>query len=110
MRRKKMRKPGPDGYQSFSHQGFRGQGRLALNKQFITCMPAKRSARAKASRRETIVRFGPAGWLYKDWEVIVYPREKSKGFDPLRYIADFFDTVEINSTFYGPPIPRTTTS
>ena len=83
---------------------------MALNKQFIPGMPAKRSTRARAPRRETVVRFGPAGWLYKDWEGVVYPREKSKGVDPLRYIADFFDTVEINSTFYGPPIPRTTTS
>ena len=38
-----------------------------------------------------MVRLGPAGWLYKDWEGIVYPSEKPKGFDPLRYIADFFD-------------------
>lgn len=56
------------------------------------------------------MRFGPAGWLYKDWEGIVYPREKPKGFDPLPYIADFFDTVEINSSFYGPPVPKTTAS
>jgi len=56
------------------------------------------------------MRFGPAGWLYKDWEGIVYPKEKPKGFDPLQYIADFFETVEINSSFYGPPIPRTTAS
>src|SRR6266550_3638250 len=51
-----------------------------------------------------------AGWLYKDWEGIVYPREKPKGFDQLRYIADFFDTVEINSSFYGPPLPKSTAS
>jgi uncharacterized protein YecE (DUF72 family) len=53
---------------------------------------------------------GPAGWLYKDWEGIVYPADKPKGFDPLQYIADFFDTVEINSSFYGPPLPKTTAS
>jgi uncharacterized protein YecE (DUF72 family) len=70
--------------------------------------PANQSP--KSSKGEAVVRLGPAGWLYKDWEGIVYPSEKPKGFDPLRYIADFFDTVEINSTFYGAPLPRTTTS
>jgi uncharacterized protein YecE (DUF72 family) len=48
--------------------------------------------------------------MYKDWEGIVYPEAKPPRFDPLRYIADFFDTVEINSSFYGPPVARTTES
>ena len=56
------------------------------------------------------LRFGPAGWMYKDWEGIVYPRPKPRLFDPLRYIAEFFDAVEINSTYYGPPLARTATS
>lgn len=73
-------------------------------------MTVKRSSRVSGSKAQAQMRFGPAGWLYKDWEGIVYPREKPKGFDPLRYIADFFDTVEINSSFYGPPLPKTTTS
>lgn len=49
-----------------------------------------------------MIRFGPAGFQYKDWEGIVYPLPKPKGFDQLAYIANYFDTVEINSTFYGP--------
>jgi uncharacterized protein YecE (DUF72 family) len=28
-----------------------------------------------------------------------------KGFDPLAFLADYFDTVEINSSFYSPPRP-----
>ena len=32
----------------------------------------------------------------------MYPKPKPKKFDPLRYLAGFFDTVEINSTFYRP--------
>jgi uncharacterized protein YecE (DUF72 family) len=48
--------------------------------------------------------------MYKDWDGIVYPRPKPAGFDQLRYIAEFFDVVEINSTFYGPPLARTASS
>jgi len=59
-------------------------------------MSRARSVRKETSESKATLRFGPAGWLYKDWEGIVYPREKPKGFDPLRYIADFFDTIEVN--------------
>jgi uncharacterized protein YecE (DUF72 family) len=52
-----------------------------------------------------LIRFGPAGWDYPDWAGKVYPKPKPKGFDPLRYVADYFQTVEINSTFYRPPSP-----
>jgi len=53
-----------------------------------------------------VVRFGPAGWDYPDWAGKVYPAPKPKGFDPLRYLAGFFDTVEINSTFYRPAMAK----
>jgi uncharacterized protein YecE (DUF72 family) len=52
-----------------------------------------------------VIRIGPAGWAYKDWEGIVYPPKKPKGFHALTYLAQYFDTVEINSSFYGPPRP-----
>ncbi|HEY6907835.1 MAG TPA: DUF72 domain-containing protein, partial [Myxococcales bacterium] len=52
-----------------------------------------------------MIRFGPAGWDYPDWAGKVYPKPKPGNFDPLRYIADYFQTVEINSTFYRPPSP-----
>ncbi len=47
--------------------------------------------------------------MYKDWEGTVYPRPKPPRFDQLRYISEFFDTVEINSSFYGPPLATTPT-
>ena len=53
-----------------------------------------------------MIRVGPAGFAYKDWEGIVYPADKPKGFDPVRYLAQYFDTIEINSSFYGPPHPH----
>src|SRR3954471_13267677 len=54
-----------------------------------------------------MIHFGTAGWLYKDWEGIVYPNPKKKDFDPLRYLARFFSTIEINSTYYASPRPQT---
>lgn len=50
------------------------------------------------------IRVGPAGWSYSDWEGTVYPPHGSK-FDPLAYLAGFFDTIEINSPFYRIPPP-----
>lgn len=52
------------------------------------------------------LRIGPAGWTYDDWNGVVYPEARPKGFDPLEYLAQFFDCIEINSTFYRIPDPR----
>ncbi|MFN2531382.1 MAG: DUF72 domain-containing protein [Pyrinomonadaceae bacterium] len=54
-----------------------------------------------------MIRIGPAGWSYKDWEDIVYPHKPGPKFDPLEYLSKFFDTIEINSSFYRPPSPKT---
>ena len=54
-----------------------------------------------------MIRIGPAGWKYKDWEGVVYPMPAPRGFDALAYIADYFTAVEINSSYYGPPRPAT---
>lgn len=55
-------------------------------------------------QKPTKIRVGPAGWSYKDWEGVVYPPHGSK-FDALGYLAQFFDTIEINSPFYRIPPP-----
>ena len=57
-----------------------------------------------------IIRIGPAGWSYKDWEQTVYPEKPGKAFDPLEYLSRFFDTIEVNSSFYRPPTVSTTKS
>jgi uncharacterized protein YecE (DUF72 family) len=54
-----------------------------------------------------VIRIGPAGWKYKDWEGVVYPKPAPRGFDALAYIAEYFTTVEINSSYYGAPHPAT---
>lgn len=46
---------------------------------------------------------GTAGWSYNDWEGVVYPERKARGFHPLIFLAQYINIVEINSTFYRPP-------
>ncbi|HEV3027140.1 MAG TPA: DUF72 domain-containing protein [Planctomycetota bacterium] len=53
----------------------------------------------------TEIYIGSAGWSYDDWSGIVYPDPAPKGFDPLAYLAQFVDCIEVNSSFYRPPTP-----
>ena len=46
---------------------------------------------------------GTAGWSYKDWEGVVYPKGQK---ERLGYLARYLDHVEINTTFYHPPAER----
>jgi uncharacterized protein YecE (DUF72 family) len=52
------------------------------------------------------IRVGVAGWSYADWKGYVYPERRTKGFHEAQYLAQFFDTIEINSSFYGPIRPE----
>lgn len=52
------------------------------------------------------IRIGPAGWSYADWAGIVYPAHKPSGFHEAAYLAEFFDTIEINTSFYQPLRPE----
>jgi uncharacterized protein YecE (DUF72 family) len=53
------------------------------------------------------VRIGTAGWSYKDWDGIFYPSGMQRRKQhPLEYLARFFDTTEINTSFYGPLKPE----
>jgi uncharacterized protein YecE (DUF72 family) len=58
------------------------------------------------------LRIGTSGWNYPTgegtWNGVFYPKTRSKkagtnDFDELRFYAAHFDTVEVNSTFYGQP-------
>ncbi len=49
-----------------------------------------------------MTRIGPAGWAYKDWWGIVYPPKKQRDFHELSFLANYFDTIEINVSFYRP--------
>jgi len=57
------------------------------------------------------LRIGTSGWNYPagrgTWNGVFYPpsRGRAKGFDELSFYAEHFNTVEVNSTFYGQPRP-----
>lgn len=63
---------------------------------------------APAGKPPPPLRIGTAGWVYEDWNTIVYPARPVRGFDRLALMASLFDTNEINSTFYRIPPPRQT--
>ncbi len=52
------------------------------------------------------VRIGPAGWSYDDWKGIVYPADMPRTTHALELLSGWFDTVEINVTFYRPVAAR----
>lgn len=58
------------------------------------------------------VHIGTSGWSYPSgegtWNGLFYPATRSRrhgtaDFDELRFYAEHFDTVEVNTTFYGQP-------
>jgi uncharacterized protein YecE (DUF72 family) len=65
------------------------------------------------------LRIGTSGWSYPTgkgtWNGIFYPATRAKrhgtaGFDELRFYAQHFDTVEVNTTFYRQPRPDVSAS
>ena len=56
------------------------------------------------------IRVGPAGWSYADWRGRVYREGAGAKFDTLALVSKYFDTTEINSSFYHPPAPETARS
>lgn len=62
------------------------------------------------------LRIGTSGWNYPSgkgtWNGIFYPDAKARRrqFDELRFYSERFNTVEVNSTFYGQPRSNVTLS
>ena len=64
------------------------------------------------------IRIGASGWNHPagagTWNGIFYPpagrRQRPSRFDELAWYSEYFDTVEVNSTFYGVPKPSVTAS
>ena len=76
--------------------------RLFDNLTFLTQNPAVRAL--------SDIRVGPAGWSYADWRGRVYPEGTESKFDTLALVSKYFDTAEINSSFYHPPSAETARS
>jgi uncharacterized protein YecE (DUF72 family) len=52
------------------------------------------------------IRVGPAGWSYADWSGILYPKPRPRNFHEAAFLAEWFDTIEINTSFYSPLQPE----
>jgi uncharacterized protein YecE (DUF72 family) len=64
--------------------------------------PGGSSLASGSSGTTPLLRIGPAGWAYKDWAGYVYPQPRPKNFHPATFLAEYFDTIEINTSFYHP--------
>jgi uncharacterized protein YecE (DUF72 family) len=58
-----------------------------------------------------LIRIGTAGYSYpgpppKGWHGAFYPQARGRRIDELEYYSRIFNTVDINSSFYGPPSER----
>ncbi|HKS82444.1 MAG TPA: DUF72 domain-containing protein [Candidatus Acidoferrales bacterium] len=80
-----------------------GAGIGSIQVLSLSYMP--RMNESKKMPREHRVLVGPAGWSYSDWNGIVYPSHRPHGFHEASYLAQYFDTIEINTSFYQPLRP-----
>jgi uncharacterized protein YecE (DUF72 family) len=54
------------------------------------------------------LRCGTSGWLHPDWNSVVYPQVRPRGFHPLEYLAQHLEAVEIDRSFERPLRPELT--
>jgi len=77
---------------------------MPRRKAHIQTAPSAEPASPDTAPARTL-RIGPAGWSYPDWSGYVYPSHRAKNFHEAAYLAEFFDTIEINTSFYQPLRP-----
>ncbi|HUJ32171.1 MAG TPA: DUF72 domain-containing protein [Candidatus Acidoferrum sp.] len=68
-------------------------------------MPPKAKPEAELAKPGNVL-VGLAGWSYADWNGLVYPAPRPHGFHEATYLAEFFDAIEINTSFYSPLRPE----
>ena len=54
----------------------------------------------------TSLYIGTAGWAYPHWNGVVFPKPHPAAKHPLELLAQSFNAVEINSSFYQPLKPE----
>jgi uncharacterized protein YecE (DUF72 family) len=75
-------------------------------------LPPRATLAAWRARIPSLIHFGTSTWTYPGWRGLVYARsypERGASTAMLAEYAQFplFTTVGIDSSFYGPPVPRT---
>lgn len=53
-------------------------------------------------RRKPLLKIGTSGWMYNHWKGVFYPSDIASE-EMLSFYSRYFDTVEINNTFYKKP-------
>ena len=51
---------------------------------------------------QSALRCGVSGWSHPDWNSVIYPPVKPRGFHPLEYLSQHLDLVEIEASFHRP--------
>ena len=54
------------------------------------------------AKEENKIFIGTSGWIYRDWKGIFYPEDLVRSKE-LSYYAEYFNTVEVNYSFYHLP-------
>lgn len=65
----------------------------------------KKHSKPSRHPRQATIRIGTSGWSYAHWRRVFYP-EDLPSVKWLRYYSRYFDTVEVNNTFYNLPAER----
>src|SRR5579862_1695705 len=92
-------------FDTASRSVLRCNGNFAMAAESTARKRPKRKAAASNSTAQHAageIRVGPAGWSYDDWHGVVYPAHRGHGFHEAEYLSQFFDTIEINTSFYQP--------
>ena len=55
---------------------------------------------------QNTLRCGTAGWSHPDWNSVVYPAVRPRGFHPLEFLAQHVGLVEIDASFHQPLRPE----
>src|SRR5260370_8956258 len=54
---------------------------------------------------QSALRCGVSGWSHPDWNSVIYPPVKPRGFHPLEYLSQHLDLVQIDASFHRPLRP-----